>query len=348
VTGRRGIARTKIAFKVTRNNNSELYVADYDGHNATPVTQDNSVVAAPAWQAGRRVLYYTTYKFGNADIVSQDLDSGVRKIIARYGGSNISPAPSPDGRFVAMILSKGGSPDLYVANADGSGVRQLTRTGEDESSPCWSPDSRTVCCATRMDGRRVLAKVRVDGGALQRLPLSEAINPTEPDWSPDGQYILLTSQFRDFYIYVVKASGGEARQLTMGEDGSWAPNSRTIIFTRRQVEEGRSSLCLTCLPNSPRISPRTWACVLSRVGLAEAAPGATEQHETRDFLFSPDCQPRPQPRQHGLQKAGQRRDPHPAGQGPTGRNERRAQTRDPAVAAHHRPECHARPARRPG
>ncbi len=233
VTGKKGIATTKIAFKVVRGQNSEIYVSDYDGYDAKAVTHDGTVVAAPTWMPGARRLYYTTYKFGNADIVWHDVGTGERKVFARYTGSNISPAVAPDGRHVAMILSKGGSPDLYVADPDGGNLRQLTRTREDESSPCWSPDSRTICYATKMGGRRVLATISASGGTPRRLPTSGVANPSEPDWSPDGKWIAFTSQMRNFEICVVPAGGGETKLYFSGEDPVWAPNSRTLIFTRR-------------------------------------------------------------------------------------------------------------------
>lgn len=239
VTGKKGIASTKIAFKVTRGQNSEIYVSDYDGYDAKAITHDETVVAAPNWMPGGRRLYYTTYKFGNADIVWHDVGTGERKVFARYTGSNISPAVAPDGRHVAMILSKGGSPDLYVADPDGGNLRQLTRTREDESSPCWSPDSRTICYATKMSGRRVLATIPASGGTPRRLPTSGVANPSEPDWSPDGKWIAFTSQMRNFEICVVPAGGGEVKLYVSGEDPVWAPNSRTLIFTRRSANGGR-------------------------------------------------------------------------------------------------------------
>src|SRR3974390_3024447 len=59
ITGKKGIAQTQIAFKVQASNgNGEIYVADFDGHNAKPVTQDGVIVSAPAWVPGRRALYY--------------------------------------------------------------------------------------------------------------------------------------------------------------------------------------------------------------------------------------------------------------------------------------------------
>jgi len=247
VTGKPGIARTKIAFKAIRGQTGELFVADYDGHNALQVTHDNSLVAAPVWRPGHRMLLYTSYKLGNPDIVSQDLDTGKRQIVARYSGSNISPAVSPDGRRVAMILSKSGSPDVFVANIDGTGLKQLTQTREDESSPCWSPDGRTICFATKVDGRRILAQIPAEGGAMKRIPTSGVVNPSEPDWSPDGKYLAFTAQMGGFEICLVKAGGGEVKLLTSGEDPCWAGNSRTLIFVRRGAG-GKRSLSLLDVP----------------------------------------------------------------------------------------------------
>ena len=233
-TEKKGIALTKIAFKVERGGNSEIYVADFDGHDAQAVTHDDTIVAAPAWVPGRLGLYYTSYKLGNPSIFYHDLATGTRKTFARYGGSNISPAASPDGSKVAMILSKDGWTDLYDCNSDGSNLRRLTKSPEDESSPCWSPDGQWICFATKIKERRVLAKVPASGGTTERIPTTGAANPTEPDWSPDGKWIAFTRQTGGFEICVVPADGrGDATVLVEGEDPSWSPNSRTLIFTRR-------------------------------------------------------------------------------------------------------------------
>jgi TolB protein len=234
ITGKKGIAQTKIAFKVEQpGGNGEIYVADFDGHNAQAVTHDNTIVAAPAWVPGRLVLYYNSYARDNPDIFYHDLTTGRRRIIAHYSGSNISPAVSPDGSKVAMVLSRSGSPNIWVANADGSGLRRLTSTSED-SSPCWSPDGRWICFATKIAERRLLAKVPADGGEVQVIHTPDAPNPTEPDWSPDGKWIAFTSQMGDYFnICVMPADGGPPSVLVAGEDPSWAPNSRTLICARR-------------------------------------------------------------------------------------------------------------------
>src|SRR5205823_1986763 len=68
VFGIPGIARTKIVYKRDNGKTSEIYVSDYDGFNPVAVTADNSIVASPTWAAGRKMLYYMSYRAVYADI----------------------------------------------------------------------------------------------------------------------------------------------------------------------------------------------------------------------------------------------------------------------------------------
>jgi TolB protein len=234
VLGLPWIARTKIVYKhEAREGQSEIYISDYDGQNSRPVTQDNTIVAAPAWIPKQWHLFYTSYKSGYPWIYSHNLTSGERRPFAKFAGLNTSAVISPDGTKVAMILSKAGSPDVWVSDINGGSPRRLTETREDESSPCWSPDSRTICFASRLNERRALYTVPAAGGPMTALRTAGVSNPSEPDWSPDGKTIVFTSQMGDFNICTVPAGGGTAQVLASGEDPSWASNSRTVIFTRR-------------------------------------------------------------------------------------------------------------------
>ena len=231
ITGKAGIGQTKIAFKATAAGYGpgEIYVSDFDGHNAQALTHDNAIVAAPAWVPGRLALYYTSYQPGNPDIFYHNLSTGQRRIIARFSGLNTGAAVSPDGSMVAMILDLSGSPNVWVCNADGTNFKQLTTTEED-SSPCWSPDGQWICFATKIHERRVLAKVPAGGGTMQRISTSGVSNPTDPDWSPDGKWIAFTSQMGDFNICIVPADGGTPTVLVTGQHPSWSPNSRTLVL----------------------------------------------------------------------------------------------------------------------
>ena len=225
------IGTTKMAFKSqSSSGNGEIYVADFDGYGAQPVTSDATIVAKPAWVPGRMALYYTSYARSNPDIFFHSLSTGQRKVVAGYSGLNTSAAVSPDGSRVAMILSKSGSPNVWVCNADGTGLKKLT-SGMEDSSPCWSPDGQWICFATKKAERRRLAKVPASGGEVQYLNTTGAANPTEPDWSPDGKWIAFTRQAGDFDVCVMAADGSiPPVVLVAGQNPSWSPNSRTLVF----------------------------------------------------------------------------------------------------------------------
>lgn len=240
--GRKGIGGTKIAFKRGEGKTSEIYIADFDGHGAQSVTPDKASVRSPVWVPGRFALCYVSDRTGDSHIYHHDLASGRRTDIAPYPGSNLSPAVSPDGKRVAMILSKSGTVDLYVGDVDGSSLKRLTKSRDDESSPCWSNDGNWICFAGKIDGRRALYRIPAAGGEPTRISTGVS-NPTEPDWSPDGKWIAFTQQRRGgFDICVVPAAGGSATVLAEGEDPSWAPNSRTLIYARRDGSGRRLSM----------------------------------------------------------------------------------------------------------
>jgi TolB protein len=267
ITSVNGIAEingniSKIAFKVDTTAGGEIYISDFDGHDAREATQDHTIVAAPCWVPGHFALYYASYKRGPLNIFHQDLHTGARRVFADFPGMVGSPAASPDGRKVAMVLAKGGSVNIYVDDADdtdGHNLKQLTFTAEDNSSPCWSPDGRWICFASKVNERRALSKVPAEGGHMERIITGGVSNPSEPDWSPDGHWIAFTSQYAGgFNLCVVPAEGGTAVPLVSGEDPSWAPNSRTLVFVRRG-SGGNRTLSLLDVPTKqvkdvPRVS----------------------------------------------------------------------------------------------
>jgi TolB protein len=248
VFGHQGIANTLISFRGRVNGYWEIFVSDFDGHNTRQVTRDASNVAAPTWVPNQLALYYTTYKIGSPNIISHDLQSGNRQRITRNSGLNTSAALSPKDGRLAMILSKSGSPDLYVANKNGSGEVRLTRTRDVEACPCWSPDGNTLCFTSGAQGGARLFTMPASGGSARRLQTGSVRGEiTEPDWSPDGKWIAFTSMSGGVgRICVMKSTGGQAIVLAEGEDPSWAPNSRNLVFM--QQKNGRKTLSLLDVP----------------------------------------------------------------------------------------------------
>ncbi|MBN8708562.1 MAG: PD40 domain-containing protein [Verrucomicrobia bacterium] len=230
LTGKKGIASSKIAFVATRTGRKEIYTADYDGANVRQLTNDGSISVAPALSADGTKLAYTGYQSGYADIYLVDLASGARNRIIKFPGTNSGASFSPDGDRIACTLSKDGNPELYIIGANGSGARRLTKTAGVESSPTWSPDGSQIIYSSDDRGGPQLFKIGAGGGSGQ--PISTGYNYcTEPSWSPDGRKVAFTVRTGGFSIAVKDLQGGATQLLTAGEDPVFGADSRHVIFS---------------------------------------------------------------------------------------------------------------------
>ena len=171
------------------------------------------------------------------------------------GRTNMSPAISPDGRFVAFLSEKDlFSVDLFLADAEtGEIVRKLTSANSDphiealryiDSSGTWSPDSRFFAYSVTSGGDNRLIIVDAENGDIDRRidPGTEIGSLTNPAWSPDGRYIAFSGMVggvSDLFVYDLETSG--IRRLTDDKyadlQPSWSPDGRTIVFASDRSPE---------------------------------------------------------------------------------------------------------------
>jgi TolB protein len=229
ITGRPGIAGTKVAFVATKSGRKEIYTCDIDGANLVQLTSDNSIAVSPSLSADGRALLYTGYQSGYADVYRVDLGSGSRSRIMKYPGTNSGAAFSPNGNSIAVTLSKDGNPELYVTGAGGGGAHRLTRTPGVESSPTWAPDGREIIYSSDDGGSPQLYRIAAGGGTPQRLATGSSYN-TEPSWSPDGKRVAFnTRSGGGFAVSVLDLEGGGAHTVGEGEDPVWGADSRHLL-----------------------------------------------------------------------------------------------------------------------
>ncbi|MBP7274897.1 MAG: PD40 domain-containing protein [Kiritimatiellae bacterium] len=248
LTGKEGFAQSRLALVGSRSGRKELYLADSDGANLTQLTRDRSISLFPRWSPDNRSLVYTSYLNKFPDLLRIDLASGGRRKLASYRGLNIGGAFSPDGRQVALVLSKDGNPELYVMNLADSSLTRLTRTPQaNESSPCWSPDGRQIVFVSDAAGvsRPQLYIMDRAGGAPRRVT-SRGPQNVSPDWGPDGRIVFSSIAGREFSLCVLDPRTLEvttiAHDASSYEEPSWARDGRNIACQR--TIRYRSGICL--------------------------------------------------------------------------------------------------------
>lgn len=236
VTGKRGLFSGRLVLVGQRGGAKELYLCDADGGGLIPLTNDRSISLAPRWGPDGETIVYTSYLGGFPDVYSIHVPSGKRSRLAGFPGLNTGGAISPDGREMALILSKDGNPELYIMDLRSRRVARITNTPRAaEASPAWSPDGRQIVYVSDQPGTPQLYIVSRDGGAPRRMTgrVAESVNP---DWGANG---LITYSARiggRYQVCVLDPNTGESRQITSDdadyETPSWAPDGRHIVCSR--------------------------------------------------------------------------------------------------------------------
>ena len=159
----------------------------------------------------------------------------------------VSPALSPDGRWIAYLSERGlFSIDLYVAEAaTGRVVRRLTASDTDahlerlqfvESAGAWDASSSRFAYTTVSGGAAALTLVemRTDGGS-RTMPLPAVDEAWQPTWAPDGRRLAFTGVSGGVTdLYVLDLDGGGMTRLTDDPfadlQPAWSPDGSRLAF----------------------------------------------------------------------------------------------------------------------
>ena len=249
-TGKKGMASGKVALVSSRTGRKELYVCDMDGKNIRQITKDRSIVVGPGWMPDGKNIVYTSYKRGYPNVYM----TGRSKPLSSHGGLNASGAVSPDGKSMAVILSRDGNPELYLKSLRTGRLKRMTNTRRgNEASPTWSPDGNHIAYVSDTSGRPQIYIISKNGGRAQRLTSTGSEN-VAPDWGKNG-YIVYSSRIGGRYrIAMANPAAKTLRVLETDwadyEDPSWAPDGRHVVCSR--TANYRSSIyLLDTLKDSP-------------------------------------------------------------------------------------------------
>lgn len=200
----------------------DVQIVRRDGTGRRSLTSSDAREIDPQWSPdGSRISY--------SRLERTDL-SDFRKTwiwTVRPDGSDEQPVVkgnnarwSPDGSLLVFSTPTTTSDgDLFVARPDGSGLRRLLATPRLEWPNAWSPDGRRILFTRSFaDGRSDVYSISARGGDVRRLTRARG-ESVGGSWSPDGSRIVFSStRFRLSHLFVMRAGGGRARELTHRED----------------------------------------------------------------------------------------------------------------------------------
>ena len=236
LTGDRGVFATRMAYVTKAGRRYSLVIADADGEGAKVALTSPEPIISPAWAPNGRELAYVSFESGKATVRIQDVQTGARRVLADFKGTNSAPAWSPDGSQLALSLSREGGTQLFVINRDGSGLRRLAQSGAIDTEACYAPDGSKIYFVSDRGGGPQVYRMPASGGAAERVTFGGNYN-ISPAVSPDGRTLAYISRVGGaFRLSVMDLGTGQSQQISEASDDespSFAPNGKLIVYASR-------------------------------------------------------------------------------------------------------------------
>ena len=143
-----------------------------------------------------------------------DADGFNPQVLLESDQSLMSPAWSPDGKYLAYVSFEGNNSSVFVQNIRTGERNEVASHRGINSAPAFSPDGGRLALTLSRDGDAEIYVLHLSTSSLQRITRNRAID-TEPNWSPDGSRLVFTSDRGGTpQLYEVDLQGGTPKRLT--------------------------------------------------------------------------------------------------------------------------------------
>jgi len=208
-------------------------------------------------------VYFVAHdeRAGEGRLYRQPLAAGEARPITPRFGHMASPAPSPDGRWVAYVYTHEGEDGLAIVDAEGKGWPQKLVGGQDfYMQPCWSPDGARLAWVSwdhpNMPWDSTMLKVAtldMSGPGLpavaevQTLVDKADVAVFQPQFSPDGRALAYVSDEGGWgNLWLHDLETGESYPLTTDPVDVIQP---AWIQGRRRYGFGANGRCIFTVRN---------------------------------------------------------------------------------------------------
>ena len=247
VTGTEGSFSTQIMY-VTAEKFAEdkrlyaLNIADSDGWGVKRILESNEPILSATWSPDSGSVAYVSFELdGRPGVFLHDLSTDKREVLTRFAGLNGAPAFSPDGKTLALVLSKDGNPDIYLLDLVTRDLRRVTRHYGIDTEPSWSADGESIIFTSNRGGQPQIYQLGLEDLQIQRLTFEGDYN-AKASLLKDGSALVMVHR-RDgvFHIAMLDLKKGTLNVLTetsLDESPSVAPNGSLVIYATQRNEEG--------------------------------------------------------------------------------------------------------------
>jgi Tol biopolymer transport system component len=215
------------------------------------VLGESTGVLSRQWQSAVRDAYLPLM---HTRVRPESLGTRLLRPVSKTGDLDVSPALSPDGRYVAFITQRGLlQVDLYVADAEsGKVIARLTSPNRDPefdalnfiaSAGSWSPDGKHLAYPVLAGGGVDIAIFDVDARRVaRRVRVPEMGSVSDVAWGQGDRLAIAgtSGAMSDLLIYDLPT--GTIEHVAKGRyaalQPAWSPDGRSLAFV---TDSGRGT-----------------------------------------------------------------------------------------------------------
>jgi acylaminoacyl-peptidase len=156
------------------------------------------------------------------------------------------PRWSPDGAKLAYVSTRAGKPQIFVRWMDNGAETKITDLESAPAALAWSPDGEWIAFTSRIAARPAwsINMPKAPAGATWAEP---PVVETRLKWRADGAPGIGQRPLGHSHLFVVPATGGAPRQLSIGDydhtgEPAWTPDGKHLIVTAARRADADTTL----------------------------------------------------------------------------------------------------------
>ena len=219
---------TRIVFDSTRDGNRDIYVINADGSGERRLTTHPAAEGYATWSPDGRRVAFMSNRAGNFDIFTVDVAGTEERQLTVHPGNDRFPVWAPRGGRIAFSSVRDGNEDVYIMDHRGNDVRRLTADPSVDTQPAWAPSGAELAFISLRSGNRDIFALSPGDATEVRQLTATASNEFGLAYSPDGRFILYTSDAEEvLQIWLAGSDGSSPARITSGPGNNihqdWQP-----------------------------------------------------------------------------------------------------------------------------
>lgn len=218
-------------------NQSDIYVANYDGKNVINVTktpdqyEDEGAISLD----GKRVAYIATSTGTNTILFTQKTDGSDLKQANEFPMKEAQPDWLDDGTRLTLISSKEGSPNVFELDITKDALNNLSAGKGFDDDPALAYDRSFFVFTSDRAGMTNIFKYNFKSKEIIQLTKDmEYASSGRP--SPDGKMVVFRSKKDGSDLYLVKLGDLSVSRLTNTPETAellpnWSADSQKVLFS---------------------------------------------------------------------------------------------------------------------